>query len=157
MTATTAARTLADPPSHAHRAHRTLGPLLAVMVGLNLALHLVIAATGNRIGVLSGLLLAVIALAYAAYLLTLGRALGRVRYGSLVAHVIVYVTVNVGFLLHATVLLALRAPAIQGDALSPIAPGWIGATYVMASVWGIGLLSHLMGAVMSRGFEAPAR
>lgn len=139
------------------RAHRTLVPYFLTMLGLNALLQAVIALTGSRIGLLSGLLLAVVAVAYVAYLLTLGRPLSRVRYGSLIAHVITYATVNVGFGLHAMILLATGSPAIAGDGLAPIDPRWIGAALVMPSVWGLGLLAHMFGALMGRGFEkAPA-
>lgn len=137
----------------ASSAHRTLLPYAITLVLASIALQIVIVATGNRITVLSEVLLVIIALGYATYLLTIGRRLSRVRYGLLTAHAISYAAINVGFLLHAYLLIALRAPAIAGDGSLAIDPMWFGATFAMAGFWGMGLLIHGIGAVLSRGFE----
>lgn len=140
------------------RAHRTLLPFFGAMVGGSALIQLAIALTGNRIGLLAGILTAVLGVGFALYLWRFSPTLGRVRYGVLVAHVCAYVAVNVGFGLHAYLLIAVGSSAIlPADPMTPIDPGWLGATLAMSSFWGLGLLLHLFGALMGRGFEAPTR
>ncbi len=136
------------------RAHASLLPYALALLGANLVLHLVIVLGDNRLTVLTTLPLVAIALGAAIYLATRGRGLGRVRYGRFVAHALLYATVNVGYLLHAWVLVMLGAPVLSGG---PSAPGgaWAGAVLAMASCWGLGLVLHGLGAVLDRGFEAP--
>lgn len=136
------------------RAHGSLLPYALTFLAANIVIQLVIVATGNRITLLSTSLLGLAALGYAIYLLTIGRVLGRVRYARLVAHAFSYVVVNVGFGLHAYILFAVGSPAIQGDGYLPMDPHWFGATFGMASFWGIGLILHGLGALLDRGFEA---
>lgn len=136
------------------RAHASLLPYALSFLAANIAIQLVIVATGNRITLLSTVLLGAAALGYAIYLLTIGRTLGRVRYARLVAHAFSYAVVNVGFGLHAYILFAAGSPAIQGDGYLPMDPRWFGATFGMASFWGIGLILHGLGALLDRGFEA---
>lgn len=143
------------PASTPTAARRSLLPFFGAMVLANAFLHLAIALTGNHIGIASELMLAVIALGFALYLILARRGLSRLRFGMLVAHMSTYAVVNVGFLLHASVLLALGSPAIAGDGSVPLDPGWIGATFVMASLWGLGLLMHIAGSLAGRGYEAP--
>ncbi|MBB5832691.1 hypothetical protein [Brachybacterium aquaticum] len=133
------------------RAHRSLLPLALGLIAANLVLHLVIALAGNRITVLTTLPLVVIALGVAAYLATRGRALGRLRYGRLVAHVLCFLTVTAGYQLHLTVLAVLGAAPPSDGTLDP----WLGPALVMPALWGLGLLMHAVGAVLDRGFEAP--
>lgn len=143
----------AAPRSPAAAAHRTLLPYALTLIAASAILQTVIAVTGNRISLLSMILLAVIALGYATYLLTIGRRLSRVRYGLFAAHAISYAAINVGYLLHAYLLIALRSPTIAGDGGLAIDTTWFGATFGMAGFWGLGLLIHGLGAVLSRGFE----
>lgn len=152
MPAQTAAA--AGSSSGAARARSSLLPYTLALLGANLLLHLVIVLGGNRITVLTTLPLVAIALGAALYLATRGRGLGRVRYGRFVAHALLYATVNVGYLLHAWVLVALGAPLFSGE---PSAPddAWPGAVLAMASFWGLGLILHGLGVVLDRGFEAP--
>lgn len=141
------------PRTPAASAHRTLLPYALTIIAASAAVQVLIALTGNRITVFSTVVLAVVALGYAVYLMTIGRRLSRVRYGLLAAHAISYAAINTGYLLHAYVLIALRSPAIAGDGPLAIDPLWLGATYGMAGFWGIGLLIHGLGAILSRGFE----
>lgn len=140
------------------RARRSLVPYTVAIIVASGLLQVVIALRGNRIDLVSALLLAVIALGYAIYLLTAGKELGQVRYGRLVAHAVTYVVVNTGFLLHAYVLIAVGSPAINGAGAPghgiALDPNWLGATLGMASFWGLGLLMHALGALASRGFES---
>lgn len=144
----------AGSSSGADRAHASLLPYALALLGANLVLHLVIVLGGNQITVLTTLPLVAIAIGAVIYLATRGRGLGRVRYGRFVAHALLYATVNVGYLLHAWVLVALGAPLFSADPSAP-ADAWPGATLTMASFWGLGLILHGLGAVLDRGFEAP--
>lgn len=156
---TTPATTPSTPPPRAHsravRAHTSLLPYVLALIGATAVLHLLITLSDNRITVLTTLPLVVIALGYAIYLVTLGRPLGQVRYGHLVAHALTYAVVNVGYLLHAFVLIASDSPAVRGDGHFALEAGWFGATFGMAAFWGIGLILHGLGALLDRGFEAP--
>lgn len=156
---TTSATTPSTPPpratSPAVRAHASLFPYALCVLAASAVVHLIIVLAGNRITVATTLPLVVVALGYAIYLVAFGRSLGRVRYGRLVAHALTYALVNTGYLLHAYVLIATAAPAIQGDGYLPLDAGWFGATFGMAGFWGIGLIAHGLAALHERGFEAP--
>lgn len=141
----------ASAPSAA-RAHASLLPFALTLLGANIVLHLLIVLAGNRITLLTTLPLLAIAVGFAVYLLTRGRSLGRVRYGRFVAHALGYAIINVGYLLHAYVLVATGSPAIAGTG-TPLDPAWLGATFAMAGIWGLGLILHGIGAVLDRGFE----
>ena len=144
-------RTLSSP---ATTARASLLPLLLALLAANAVLHLLIVLAGNRISVLTTLPLVVIALGYAAHLIVYSRGLGRIRYGALVAHALTYAVVTVGYLLHAFVLAASGSPAIAGDGYLPMDAGWFGATFGMASFWGIGLILHGLGSLLDQGYEA---
>ncbi|WP_129661280.1 2TM domain-containing protein [Rothia uropygialis] len=132
------------------RAHLSLLPFALSLIGSNILFLL----RDNRINAVSTTALGGIAVGYTTYLLTVGRKLNRIRYGSFVAHALTYGIFNVGYLLHAYFLVALNSPAILTGGEFPLDPHWLGATLGMASFWGIGLIAHGIGAVVSRGFEA---
>lgn len=152
---TTSASPPADAASPAARAHSSLLPYALCLLGANAVVHLLIVLAGNRITVLTTLPLIAVAIGYAVYLIVVGRSLGRVRYGRLVAHALTYAMVNTGYLLHAYVLVASASPAIQGDGHLALDAGWFGATLGMAGFWGIGLITHGLAALRERGFESP--
>jgi glucan phosphoethanolaminetransferase (alkaline phosphatase superfamily) len=136
---------------------RTL--LLPYLLGLIVAMavvQIVIAATGGEITILAGILTAVVALGIAVWLWRNLRVLKRVRFGVVIAHVIAFVTVTASFNLHAILRLMAAggtdtpASQILHDAFGG---GWFGVTIVMSAVWGLGLLVHLVGAVLGRGWE----
>lgn len=144
----------AGTDSRAARAHSSLFPYALALLAATALVHLIIVLADNRITLLTTLPLIVVALGYAGYLIGFGRALGRVRYGRLVAHAFTYAAVNTGYLLHAYVLIASASPAIQGDGPIALDPGWLGATFGMAGFWGLGLLAHALAALREHGFEA---
>ncbi|WP_394216140.1 hypothetical protein [Brachybacterium vulturis] len=151
--------TPASPPtgaaSRAARAHASLLPFALCLLGANGVVHVIIVLGDNRLTVLTTLPLVAVAIGYAVYLLTVGRPLGQVRYGRLVAHALTYAAVNTGYLLHAYVLIMMGSPAIQGEGHLALEPTWFGATFGMAGFWGLGLIAHALGALADRGFEGP--
>lgn len=136
-------------------ARTSLLPFLGVMVALNTVYQLAIALTGHQVGIGAALGLLVIALTMAVYQRTAGRALGSLRFGRLVAHTLVYVTVNLGFHLHAAWLIATDDAGVEGASGIPVPADWVGPLVVMPTVWGIGLLLHALGSLLDRGFETP--
>lgn len=136
---------------------RTL--LLPYALGLIMAMlivQVVIAATGGEVTVLAGILTAVVALGIAVWLWRNRRVLKRVRFGVVIAHVIAFVTVTTSYNLHAVIRLiaAGGTDATASDILhGALGGGWFGVTIVMSAFWGLGLLIHLVGAVLGRGWE----
>ncbi|SMX96660.1 hypothetical protein [Brevibacterium linens] len=136
---------------------RTL--LLPYALGLIMAMlivQVVIAATGGEVTVLAGILTAVVALGIAVWLWRNRRVLKRVRFGVVIAHVIACVTVTTSYNLHAVIRLiaAGGTDTTASDILrNALGGGWFGVTIVMSALWGFGLLIHLVGAVLGRGWE----
>lgn len=136
---------------------RTL--LLPYTIGLIIAMaivQVVIAATGGEVTILAGILTAVVALGIAVWLWRNRRVLKRVRFGIVIAHVIAFVTVSTSYNLHSIVrLMAEGAVDKSASDIAQAALGgsWFGVTIVMSALWGFGLLIHLAGAVLGRGWE----
>ncbi len=128
-------------------------PFALTMLGLVVAVHVILVVRDNRIGVLETLPLVVVAGYYAFFLITRGSELRQIRFGRLVAHATAYVIVNVGYLLHAYVLIVVNSPAIRGDSHFLLDEGWFGATFSMATFWGLGLLVHAIASIAGRGWE----
>jgi hypothetical protein len=128
----------------------TLGLIIAMVI-----VHVVIAATGGEVTILAGVLTAVVALGIVGWLWRNLRALKRVRFGVAVAHVIAFVTVTTSYNLHALIqTFALRfgdSPPMPDQ--NTVFGSWFGATIVMSALWGLGLLIHLLGSVLGRGWE----
>lgn len=134
-------------------ASRVILPYLVTMVVLNILLQIGITATGNRIDLTTALMTAVVALVYALYHWTRRKPLSQIRFGRLVAHLCGFITVNLGFHIHAAVLMVTNNEAIRGDANFPIDDQWFGVLFGMFIIWGLGLLIHLTASIASRGFE----
>lgn len=132
---------------------RVILPFLATMVALNIVLQVAIAFAGSEIGVTAYLLTAAVAVVYAVYHWTHRVTLSQIRFGRLVAHLCGFLTVNLGFHLHAAVLVSSNDEAIRGDASFPIDDQWFGVLFGMFVIWGAGLLIHLAASIASRGFE----
>lgn len=130
----------------------TLGLVVAMAI-----VQIVIAATGGEITILAGILTAVVALGIVVWLWRNLRVLKRVRFGVVVTHVIAFVTVTVSFNLHAVLRLMAAGSTTDTTAMEDLfdalGGSWIGVTIVMSGLWGLGLLIHLVGAVLGRGWE----
>ena len=134
-------------------ARRVMLPYLATMVVLNTLLQVGIAMAGNSIGALSYALTVVVAVVYGLFHWTRRAPLSQIRFGRLVAHLCGFITVNLGFHIHAAVLIVTNNAAIRGDANFPINDQWFGVLFGMFIIWGVGLLAHLTASIATRGFE----
>lgn len=132
---------------------RVILPHLATMVVLNIVLQVGIVLAGNAIGVTAYVLTGAVAVVYGAYHWTHRASLSQIRFGRLVAHLCGFLTVNLGFHVHAAVLIVTNNGAIRGDADFPIDDQWFGVLFGMFVFWGLGLLLHLGASIAARGFE----
>lgn len=125
--------------------------LLAAMV----LVQATIALTGGEVGVLAASLTALVAVGLAVWLQRTRRRLEHVRFGVVVAHAIAFVTVTTSFNVHAVVrMFAIGSDGgLDAAAQDLLATPWFGATLVMSAAWGLGLLVHLVGSVLGRGWE----
>lgn len=116
----------------------------------------VISVTGGEIGVVAGALTAVVAVGIAAWLWRNYRQLTRIRFGLAMAHAIAFAAVTTSFSLHAVVRMLVPGASAGGEAAAAaelLGTPWFGATLLMSSVWGVGLLVHFAGVVLGRGWE----
>lgn len=118
-------------------------------------IQLVIALTGGEVTILAGILTAIVALGIVTWVVINRRQLLHVRFGLAVTHVIAYVTVTTSFNLHAVIQVVVGGAggAAQSVAQTLMGSSWFGATLVMSAFWGLGLLIHLLGSVLGRGWE----
>ena len=147
--------TTSAPPSTVNARTLLLPFTICVVVAMGIV-QVVIALTGGQITLLAGLLTAAVALGIAIWVWRNYRALTRVRFGVAIAHTIAFVAVTTSFNAHMTVRsisLAGTPDGFQTAAHELLATPWFGATLVMSSAWGIGLLIHLIGVVLGRGWE----
>lgn len=147
--------TTTTEPAPTVNARALLLPYTLVLMGAMALVQLVIALTGGEITVLAGALTALVAIGIAAWLARHYRRLTHVRFGLAIAHAVAFAAVTTSFNAHA----ALRAMSLGADggldaaAQSLLATSWFGATLVMSAAWGLGLLVHLTGSVLGRGWE----
>lgn len=138
-------------PQTTVNARSLLLPYTLGLVAAMLLIQATIALTGGDIGLLAGALTAVVALATATWMWRNARKLYRIRFGFAVAHAIAFTAVTTSFNLHAVIRV------FNGDAVAAapelLATPWFGATLLMSAAWGLGLLIHLTGTVLGRGWE----
>ena len=129
----------------------TLGLIIAMAI-----VQIVVAATGGEVTILAGGLTALVAIGIAVWLWRNLTALKRVRFGVVIAHAIAFVTVTASFNLHAILRVMFLGFEVDGAgdaARTLLESSWFGATLVMSALWGLGLLVHLLGSVLGRGWE----
>lgn len=137
-------------------ARSLLLPYALTLITAMVLIQAVIALTGGEVTVLAGALTAVVAVGIAVWLWRTNRELTHVRFGVVIAHALAFATVTTSFNLHAvvrTVALGSGEGGFEAAAQDLLATPWFGATLVMSAVWGLGLLVHLTGAVLGRGWE----
>lgn len=137
-------------------ARSLLLPYTLTLVTAMAIVQIVTAATGGEITLFIGVLTALVATGIAVWLLRNYRRLTHVRFGLAMAHSIAFLTVTTSFNVHAvlrTVSLGSGEGGVEAAAQNLLATPWFGATLVMSAAWGLGLLVHLIGAVLGRGWE----
>ncbi|MCC3290883.1 MULTISPECIES: hypothetical protein [unclassified Arthrobacter] len=139
-------------PQATVNARSILLPYTLALVAAMLLVQAVISLTGGDVDLLAGGLTAVVAVGIALWMWRNARKVTRIRFGFAVAHAIAFVTVTTSFNVHA-VLRAFTAGGDGAAAAELLATPWFGATLVMSAAWGLGLLIHLTGAVLGRGWE----
>lgn len=137
----------------AQKATKSLLTHVGIMFVLCVVLQVAIALRGNKIDLVSQLMLASIALYYAWYHIASKDQLSKLRFGRLVAHLVGFLIVNLSYHAHAFVLFVTDNPAIKGADPFPIDAGWFGVLFGMMTFWGIGLLIHAIASISNRGFE----
>lgn len=128
---------------------------LTLMVSMGIV-QVVVALSDGQITLIAATLTALVALGIAGWLWRHYRSLVRVRFGVAIAHTIAFSAVTTSFNLHAvlrTFAIGGGANGFQDAAHELLATPWFGVTLVMSSVWGLGLLVHLLGVVLGRGWE----
>ncbi|MGO2034963.1 MAG: hypothetical protein ACTH2U_00690 [Brevibacterium sp.] len=131
-------------------------PYALGLIGAMLVIQVVIALTGGEVTILAGGLTALVAIGIAVWLTLKQRALRHVRFGVVIAHAIAFVTVTTSYNLHAIIrvmVLGSEVDGADGAARTLLESSWFGATLVMSALWGLGLLIHLLGSVLGRGWE----
>lgn len=130
-------------------------PYLLTLAAAMLIVQIVIAVTGGEVTTLAGAMTAVVAIGIVVWLWRNQKSLRHVRFGMAIAHVLAFATVTVSYNLHALIqVIALGfGDAPVANAGHMLSSSWFGATLVMSSLWGLGLLIHLLGAVLGRGWE----
>lgn len=136
-------------------ARSLLLPYALTLISAMIVIQFVIALTGGEVTILAGVLTAIVAIGIAAWVVISRSKLLHVRFGLVIAHVIAYVAVTTSFNLHAVIraMLAGGDAEVQSVAHTLLGSSWFGATLVMSAIWGLGLLIHLLGSVLGRGWE----
>ncbi|KAD3633090.1 hypothetical protein GD627_09630 [Arthrobacter yangruifuii] len=139
-------------PQAPANARSILLPYTLVLVTAMLLIQIGIALNDGAVGLLAGILTAAVAAGTAAWMWRSYRRLIRVRFGFAVAHAIAFVTVTTSFNLHAAFLVFAAGSGTEAADILLGSP-WFGATVLMSAAWGMGLLVHLAGSVLGRGWE----
>lgn len=144
-----------DTTAQAPNARSLLLPYTVTIIVAMVVVQSVIALTGGEVSVLAGVLTAAVALGIVVWLARIRRQLIRVRFGHVIAHAIAYVAVTTSFNLHAAIqtIVVGGVDGPQAAAEGFFGSSWFGATLVMSAAWGLGLLIHLLGSVLGRGWE----
>lgn len=125
--------------------------LLAAMV----ALHMYIGLSGGRITMVAQILLLVVAFAMVAWIWVKRQELSRLRFGPALVNSISFAIITTSFQLNAVIqgILVGRDGNVADVAHFLLETPWFGLTFGMSALWGIGLIFHLIGAILDRGME----
>ena len=137
----------------AQSAKKSLLQHAAIMFGAATVLQLFIYSRGSAIDGSANIGLLALAFYYLWYHYSSHSLLTKVRFGRLVAHLIGFLIITLSYHVHAFLLIVTNNPAIRGDGVFTINPGWFGVLFGMTTFWGIGLLIHLVASIAHRGFE----
>ncbi len=142
--------------SSAINARSLLLPYTLALIAAMAIIQVVIALTGGEVTVLAAVLTAVVAVGMMVWLWRNYRQLVHVRFGVVIAHAVAFVAVTTSYNAHAVVralVLGSGDGGFEVVAQDLLATPWFGATLVMSAAWGLGLLTHLTGSVLGRGWE----
>lgn len=143
-------------PETTVNARSLLLPYLLVLAAAMALIQTLIAVTGGDIGLSAGVLTAVVAAGIAGWIWRNYRRLTRIRFGLAIAHAVAFAVVTTSFNLHAVIRAVTLGSGSGGEAAAAsdlLATPWFGATLVMSAAWGVGLLVHLAGVILGRGWE----
>ncbi|MQW74887.1 hypothetical protein GHK92_03295 [Nocardioides sp. dk4132] len=153
---TTHGEALEAPVTSTVNARTLLLPYTLALVAGTAVIQVLIALTGGAITVLAGALTAVVGAGVVAWLWRHYRQLTHVRFGLAIAHAIAFAVVTTSFNVHAVLrvsILGAGADGFEAAAHDLLSTPWFGATLLMSAAWGLGLLIHLTGSVLGRGWE----
>lgn len=142
--------------SPATNARSLLLPYALALIIAMAIVQAVIALTGGEVTILASALTGLVALGIVVWLLRHYRQLAHVRFGGAIAHAIAFASVTTSFNVHAllrTMALGSQGGGFDAAAHNLLATPWFGATLGMSAAWGLGLLIHLTGSVLGRGWE----
>lgn len=120
---------------------------LIMFTGVAIVQLYIVFAADNRITLGSEVLLAVVAIYYASFLYWHRKRLRMRAYGEYFVHLFGFILVNGSYWFHASILvLAGNRDLIDGS--------WSAVLFGMSLFWGIGLLIHTCGALITKGHES---
>ncbi len=132
-------------PLTASRNTQILLPYTLGLIGLCLVVHIIIAARGDVIDLVDGIIFLPVAMYYAAFLYFKGPELRQIRFGDFVGHAVTFGVVNGSWALHAMATLSTGSS-------STLDSSWFGPTLAMTGFWSIGLTIHALAAIAQRGY-----
>lgn len=131
---------------------KILLPYAGIMLALCVFAQIITASRGSEIDLISGLALVPAYFYYMYFYFTSKKLLSKVRFGSLVAHFIAFLIVNLSYHVHASILILNDISETNGPAVN-LSEGWFGVLFAMFVIWGIGLLIHLIASISFNGYE----
>lgn len=136
-------------------ARSLLLPFVLVLTAAMLVVQVVIIVEGGAPGLYSGIGTGTVALGIAAWVRHWHRMLLRVRFGLAIVHAFAFAVVTTSFNLHGLVQVLITSGDRGFDAAAGLllSTPWFGVTLGMSALWGLGLMVHLLGAILGRGWE----
>lgn len=131
-------------------------PFLLILTASMAIIQGVIAVAGGDITLLAQVLTVLVAVAIVGWAWLNRRKLAYVRFGAVIVHTIAFVVVTTSFNAHAVLRIFTLGSGDDGFeriAEMLLTTPWFGATLVTSAAWGLGLLLHLTGTVLGRGWE----
>ncbi|GAA3666514.1 hypothetical protein GCM10023081_01760 [Arthrobacter ginkgonis] len=130
-------------------------PFVLVLTAAMLVVQIVIIVEGGVPGLYSGILTGIVALGIAVWVRHWYRTLLRVRFGIAIVHASAFAAVTTSFNLHGLVqvLITSGGQGFEAAAGLLLSTPWFGVTLGMSALWGLGLMVHLLGAILGRGWE----
>jgi heme/copper-type cytochrome/quinol oxidase subunit 4 len=119
---------------------------ITMLLGVTLVQIYSAVFAGNRIELVSTLILAVVAIYYWIFSYTHAKQMRLRAYSRYFTHVLAYLLVNGSYWIHAALLVVSQKQGLLDGQ-------WASALFGMSIFWGFGLLAHTLGTFLSRGYE----